>query len=46
MAANAMKGGMEILRPLLAETGAEQIGKMVSEPLRATSTISARTSSA
>ena len=29
MAANAMKGGMEILRPLLAETGAEQIGKMV-----------------
>ena len=29
MAANAMKGGMEILRPLLAETGARQIGKMV-----------------
>lgn len=29
MAANAMKGGMEILRPLLTETGAEQIGKMV-----------------
>lgn len=29
LAANAMKGGMEILRPLLAETGAEQIGKMV-----------------
>ena len=29
MAANAMKGGMEILRPLLAETGAERIGKMV-----------------
>ena len=29
MAANAMKGGMEILRPLLAETGAETIGKMV-----------------
>ena len=28
-AANAMKGGMEILRPLLAETGAEPIGKMV-----------------
>ena len=28
-AANAMKGGMEILRPLLAETGAESIGKMV-----------------
>jgi len=29
LAANAMKGGMEILRPLLAETGARQIGKMV-----------------
>jgi corrinoid protein of di/trimethylamine methyltransferase len=29
MAANAMKAGMEILRPLLAETGAERIGKMV-----------------
>ena len=29
MAANAMKGGMEILRPLLAETGAETIGTMV-----------------
>ncbi|MDJ0956248.1 MAG: corrinoid protein [Arenicellales bacterium] len=29
LAANAMKGGMEILRPLLAETGAKQIGKMV-----------------
>ena len=29
MAANAMKGGMQILRPLLAETGAETIGKMV-----------------
>jgi len=29
MAANAMKGGMEILRPLLTETGAEQIGKIV-----------------
>ena len=29
MSANAMKGGMEILRPLLAETGAEPIGKMV-----------------
>src|SRR6266852_4722887 len=28
-AANAMKGGMEILRPLLAETGAEPIGKVV-----------------
>ncbi len=29
MAANAMKGGMEVLRPLLTETGAEQIGKLV-----------------
>src|ERR671922_374815 len=29
MAANAMKAGMEVLRPLLAETGAERIGKMV-----------------
>ncbi|MCY4314050.1 MAG: corrinoid protein, partial [Gammaproteobacteria bacterium] len=29
MSANAMKGGMKILRPLLAETGAEPIGKMV-----------------
>jgi len=29
MSANAMKGGMQILRPLLAETGAKPIGKMV-----------------
>ena len=29
MAAKAMKGGMEILRPLLAETGAPQMGTMV-----------------
>ena len=29
MAANAMKGGMEILRPLLADTGAETVGKIV-----------------
>jgi methylmalonyl-CoA mutase cobalamin-binding domain/chain len=29
LAANAMKGGMAILRPLLAETGAERIGKVV-----------------
>ncbi len=29
LAANSMKGGMTILRPLLAETGAEQVGKMV-----------------
>lgn len=28
-AANAMKGGMEILKPLLADTGAETIGKVV-----------------
>ena len=29
LAANAMKGGMAILKPLLAETGAQPIGKMV-----------------
>ncbi len=29
LAANAMKAGMELLRPLLAETGAERIGKVV-----------------
>jgi len=29
LAANAMKGGMFILRPLLAETGAPRLGKMV-----------------
>ena len=29
LAANAMKAGMEILRPLLAETGATTIGKVV-----------------
>ena len=29
LAANAMKGGMGILRPLLAETGVKPIGKMV-----------------
>jgi len=29
MAANAMKGGMAILRPLLAETGAETVGRVV-----------------
>ncbi len=29
MAAKAMKAGMDILRPLLAETGAPQIGTMV-----------------
>jgi methylmalonyl-CoA mutase cobalamin-binding domain/chain len=29
LAANAMKGGMAILRPLLAETGVQPIGRMV-----------------
>lgn len=29
LAANAMKAGMAILRPLLAETGAKPVGKMV-----------------
>ncbi len=29
LAANAMKGGMAILKPLLAETGAPRMGKMV-----------------
>ncbi|MEK6719299.1 MAG: B12-binding domain-containing protein [Chloroflexota bacterium] len=29
LAANAMKGGMGILRPLLAETGAKPVGKVV-----------------
>jgi 5-methyltetrahydrofolate--homocysteine methyltransferase len=29
LAANAMKGGMSILKPLLAKTGAPQVGKMV-----------------
>ncbi|PSC06926.1 cobalamin-binding protein [Alsobacter soli] len=29
MSANAMKAGMSILRPLLAETGAPKIGKMI-----------------
>jgi len=29
LSANAMKGGMEILRPLLAETGAPPVGKAV-----------------
>jgi len=29
LSANAMKGGMGILRPLLAETGAKPIGKMI-----------------
>src|SRR6516225_3702688 len=29
LAANSMKAGMEILRPLLAETGASRVGKVV-----------------
>jgi methanogenic corrinoid protein MtbC1 len=29
MAANSMKGGMSLLRPLLIETGAPRVGKMV-----------------
>ena len=29
LAANAMKAGMEVLRPLLAETGVERVGKVV-----------------
>src|SRR6478752_9451440 len=29
LAANAMKAGMELLRPLLAETGAERVGTVV-----------------
>jgi methylmalonyl-CoA mutase cobalamin-binding domain/chain len=29
LAANAMKAGMEVLRPLLAETGAKPVGKVV-----------------
>jgi len=29
LAANAMKGGMKILKPLLAESGVEPVGKMV-----------------
>jgi len=29
LAANAMKGGMELLRPILANTGAKPVGKMV-----------------
>ncbi|WP_324732759.1 corrinoid protein [Pseudomonas paeninsulae] len=29
MAANAMKGGMQVLRPLLSQSGAESVGKIV-----------------
>ncbi len=44
LAANAMKGGMEILRPLLAETGVpSRSARSSSAPSRATSTTSART---
>src|SRR6266852_4488932 len=34
LAANSMKGGMEILRPLLAETGVEPIGKIVIDTVK------------
>ena len=34
LAANAMKAGMAILRPLLAETGAEPIGKIVIDTVK------------
>jgi len=34
LAANAMKGGMRILKPLLAETGAPTIGKMVIDTVK------------
>src|SRR5215210_1442648 len=34
LAANAMKSGMELLRPLLAETGAERVGKIVIGPVK------------
>ena len=44
LAANAMKAGMFILKPLLAETGAPRVGKWSLAPSRATFTISARTS--
>jgi methanogenic corrinoid protein MtbC1 len=44
LAAKAMKAGMAILRPLLAETGArEDRQAWSSAPSRATSTTSART---
>ena len=46
LAANAMKGGMEILRPLLAETGAPPSARWSSARSRVTYTISARTWSA
>jgi len=43
LAASAMKGGMGILRPLLAETGAKPIGKMVLVPSKVTYTTSVKT---
>jgi methanogenic corrinoid protein MtbC1 len=46
LAANAMKAGMFILRPLLAATGAPASARWSSARSRATSTTSARTSSA
>jgi len=42
LSANSMKGGMAILRPLLAETGAPPVGKAVIGTLKATSTTSAK----
>ena len=43
LAANAMKAGMFILKPLLAETGAPRMGRMVIGTVKVTSTTSART---
>ena len=45
IAGRAMAGAMEVLRPLLAETGVQTIGKFLMGRSRATSTTSARTSS-
>ena len=42
MAAKAMKAGMAILRPLLAETGAPKVGTMSLAPSRVTSMTSAK----
>ena len=43
LAANAMKGGMAILKPLLAETGANQLARWSLEQLRAIFTTLAKT---
>jgi len=43
LAANSMKAGMAILRPLLIATGAPRVGKMIIGTVRVTSTTSART---